>query len=714
VVHVYKWFEDSLFGILTSSKWALSITIDRILNFRKICMFAFILSLSLSVLPGEAQFQLADSQVQASKYADAMETYQAIVDTDPALAPYAKIRAATTRALAGDTTGAINELKIIINAHQTGPWVRYAEYELAQMLHKEKRYLEASAHYALAINAEVDLWWMDDIRWAAAENQLEIPDQKNQSLNFFRNMVETTRWYYKRLNAARILKDSDRAEDRIKSALGLLRCRKFDEAKEVAASIPKTWLTEPHLTRQWEHLSARILIARGMRTEGNNKLKALAEDYPEDTWADTALLYSVISLLSDEQFSEAEHVNAQLIRMYPESTKTADSILRMARAYAKFKKTDEAIKWYRQHIKLFPNDWESPVILLEAGHVYRKAGRDQEAIGMFEQLSTNYPNSSRVADAAFWAGQLLEKNKQKKLAKQQYELSAEKGLTHYYGFRAQEFLVTRFGLSKSKAPPLHITPEASFVRAIPQFKPDPGFALKDLAESDRRFARLKFFAHNGSPEAEWESLYLTESIANHAKPELMYRGIGEGGTAYSAMQWASEKNFEVDDNGVQSVKRLRIRYPRPYWEYVKSLSEEFDVDPYLILSIARQESTYRPALTSHAGASGVMQLMPRTAKWLADVDSNISQENASNLEMPQHSLRMGTVYIKRMLDRSDGNVIYALASYNAGPGNCDKWRKRNPNQSMEEFVENIPFSETQHYVKNILSHYATYKSIYLK
>ena len=192
----------------------------------------------------------------------------------------------------------------------------------------------------------------------------------------------------------------------------------------------------------------------------------------------------------------------------------------------------------------------------------------------------------------------------------------------------------------------------------------------------------------------------------------MYRGIGESGTAYSAMQWASAKKFGVDENGLQSIERMRIRYPRPYWNYVKALSEEFDVDPYLILSIARQESTYRPALTSHAGASGVMQLMPRTAEWLADVDSNISKENATNLEMPKHSLRMGTVYIKRMLDRSNGNVIYALASYNAGPGNCDKWRKRNPEYTMEEFVENIPFSETQSYVKRILAHYATYKSIY--
>jgi soluble lytic murein transglycosylase len=178
------------------------------------------------------------------------------------------------------------------------------------------------------------------------------------------------------------------------------------------------------------------------------------------------------------------------------------------------------------------------------------------------------------------------------------------------------------------------------------------------------------------------------------------------------MQWAAARDFGENDDGSQSIERLRIRYPRPYWEYVSALSEELDLDPYLILSIARQESTYRPGLTSHAGAKGVMQLMPRTAKWLGETDKLVSRNASRRLHEPRHSLRMGAVYFRRMLDRSDGNVAYALASYNAGPGNFDKWRKRSPNQSIEEFVEAIPFNETRSYVKRILAHYATYKSIY--
>ena len=352
-------------------------------------MIAFILALSIGVLPGEAQFTLGNSQANDTQYADAIATYQHVAEIDPSLAPYAKICAAKVRAQAGDTAGAISELNIIIAADTSKPWLRKAEYELAKILHKQKRYEEAAKHYAPAIQSEVDLWWMDDIRWEAAENLLEIPGQRAQGLNYFGDIVENTRWYYRRLKAARMLQDSERAEDRIKASLGLLRCRKYDEAKTVAASIPTTWLTEPHLQRQWEHLSARILIARGMRTEGNKKLKELAETYPEGSWADTALLYTVISLISDEKLSDAERVKTQLIRLYPNSEKTGESMLRLARAYAKFDHIDQSINGYRAYIKRFGSSPKVASVLLEAGDVYRKANRDQEAIGMYEQLAEN-------------------------------------------------------------------------------------------------------------------------------------------------------------------------------------------------------------------------------------------------------------------------------------------------------------------------------------
>ena len=168
-------------------------------------------------------------------------------------------------------------------------------------------------------------------------------------------------------------------------------------------------------------------------------------------------------------------------------------------------------------------------------------------------------------------------------------------------------------------------------------------------------------------------------------------------------------NWRVGD---KPPTAYRIRYPRVYWDEVVALGEELELDPFLILAVARQESTYRPNLTSIAGARGVMQLMPDTASWLARIDERITDQHASHLSTPQHALRIGAVYLKRLMLRSDHNLVYALASYNAGPGNCDKWRRRFGEIPPDEFIEKIPFGETKNYVKRILAHYATYHSLY--
>ena len=107
-----------------------------------------------------------------------------------------------------------------------------------------------------------------------------------------------------------------------------------------------------------------------------------------------------------------------------------------------------------------------------------------------------------------------------------------------------------------------------------------------------------------------------------------------------------------------------------------------------------------------------MQVMPSTARWLADVDPSIERRHAEHIETPGNALRLGAVYLRRMLDRTDGNVALALAAYNAGPGNLNKWRKRYDESDLDEFIERIPFNETRDYVKRVLGNYSAYLTLY--
>jgi soluble lytic murein transglycosylase len=155
-----------------------------------------------------------------------------------------------------------------------------------------------------------------------------------------------------------------------------------------------------------------------------------------------------------------------------------------------------------------------------------------------------------------------------------------------------------------------------------------------------------------------------------------------------------------------------VEYPRAYWPQMTAMARATGVDPYLLLSIARQESLFRPRAVSHAGATGVMQLMPATARYLARIEPAVTDDDFNHLTHPARSIRMGAYYMMRMIERSEGNLVFALGSYNGGPGNMAKWRRAYPASDLDAFIDAVPFRETRGYIRKVLGNYAAYRSLY--
>jgi soluble lytic murein transglycosylase len=144
----------------------------------------------------------------------------------------------------------------------------------------------------------------------------------------------------------------------------------------------------------------------------------------------------------------------------------------------------------------------------------------------------------------------------------------------------------------------------------------------------------------------------------------------------------------------------------PYEIYIIKYSKRFEVDSLLIKAVMKKESNLNLEAVSNTGAVGLMQVMPKTALEIAS-QLNITNYSGKNLKEAEINIMLGTYYLKKMLNYYNNNLILALAAYNAGIGNVENWRSKD--SGIEKKICKIPFKETRHYVKSIISIYKIYR-----
>lgn len=167
------------------------------------------------------------------------------------------------------------------------------------------------------------------------------------------------------------------------------------------------------------------------------------------------------------------------------------------------------------------------------------------------------------------------------------------------------------------------------------------------------------------------------------------------------------KVFNIEQIILQNI------YPKKYEEYVEKYAEENNIDPLLIFSIIKAESNFKENAESSSGAVGLMQLMEETAKEIAEsMDEPILEKE--DLKEAETNIKIGTKYYSILQKNYDGNMLLALTAYNAGIGNVNTWIKNGIIKSDGSDIENIPYKETNMYVRKIIRNYKMYNKIYTK
>lgn len=151
-------------------------------------------------------------------------------------------------------------------------------------------------------------------------------------------------------------------------------------------------------------------------------------------------------------------------------------------------------------------------------------------------------------------------------------------------------------------------------------------------------------------------------------------------------------------------------YPREYAEYVEVYAEQYGVPETMIFAVIRTESGFDSGAVSHAGAVGLMQIMPDTFAWLTN-EMLFDHLDEGMLYDPETNIKYGTYYLSRLYDRY-GDWELALAAYNGGQGNVDEWLEDPAYADGEGGLKEIPFRETRQYVKKALKARDVYERLY--
>ena len=152
-------------------------------------------------------------------------------------------------------------------------------------------------------------------------------------------------------------------------------------------------------------------------------------------------------------------------------------------------------------------------------------------------------------------------------------------------------------------------------------------------------------------------------------------------------------------------------YPKDYELTVKKYARLYDIPDELVFSVIKAESNYDKNATSKKGATGLMQIMPETGVWAAEKIS-IEDFSPERLYEPDLNIEIGCFYLSYLLDLYSGNVQNALAAYNAGPANVDKWLKNEEYSKNGKDLYKIPFDETNDYVKKVMGNIKIYDFLY--
>jgi soluble lytic murein transglycosylase len=493
------------------------------------------------------------------------------------------------------------------------------------------------------------------------------PELVDRALRRAQRLFDARRWAQARAGFEGIAK-AVAARDKDLVALRLAECDFQLDRHRAARDGLKPLLTHPTLQAEARFFHLSAVRELGDRTAYVSLARGLVADFPESEWSAEAL-----NTLGSHYVVIDEDAQADLV--------------------------------FREIAVRFPKHRHAERAAWKAGWTAYRNRQFAEAINLFESAATAFPRSDYRPSWLYWSGRSRDQLNDSPVANERYRLVVADYRNSYYGRLAATLLTARreqvlpnpADTVTANIAPVKVPANDSLMRELTALQ------LYDDALKEVQYAQRVW---GDSAPLQATTAWIRHQQGRGLQAQERFTAIRGAITtmrrAYPQFLAAGGEDLPVDV--------LQIIFPIDYWSLIRKYSDLQGLDPYLIAALMAQESTFTAEIRSSANARGLMQLLPSTARIYAR-KVGMKGFTAASLNQPETNVRLGTRYFKELVDRF-GGAHYALAGYNAGEHRVDRWLSEAPGLPADEFIDNIPFPETQNYVKRIMGTAEDYRRLY--
>jgi soluble lytic murein transglycosylase len=481
------------------------------------------------------------------------------------------------------------------------------------------------------------------------------------------------------------LRRAAQGDDRELVDLRIAECDYFLKRPRNARDGVRPYLD--HASRRGEALFFYAVAIRdlGDETEYQHIVRRLADEFTTESWAEEALNNLATHDILDSDDESADAVFREMYEKFPTGR------------YA------ERAAW-------------------KIGWRAYRAGRFADTVRAFESAAAHFPRSDYRPSWLYWSARAHDALKETDLAQARYSLLATDYLNSYYGRLAVAHLGGRVPERRVETSVTNVTDVTDVTKratatngAHAQTReprggegPAPAGPLPPNGPVVRALLAVGLY-DQAMDELRYAQRLWGDSPAIEATFGWVYRARGDLRAGINAMKRAYPQYLAAGGEEIPA-EILKVRFPVNYWALIKRYSAERSLDPYLMAALIAQESTFTADAKSSANAYGLMQLLPSTGRQYART-LGLSRFNLRMLTTAEPNIRMGTAYFADLV-RHFGGVDYALATYNAGPNRVARWIAEKPGVERDEFIDDIPFPQTQDYVRKILGQAEDYRRLY--